>query len=92
MLIKGGRSRDRTLTGRLSLAADFFHLNLSGSGSTSGRNSTDSSKMTWNPFRTKSRERGNNNHRHSNVIDPSRPAMTLKTATDEVICKNIVMR
>lgn len=88
---KGGRSRDRTLTGRLSLAADFFHLNLSGSGSTSGRNSTDSSKMTWNPFRTKSRERTNNN-RHSNVIDPSRPAMTLKTATDEVICKNIVMR
>ncbi|XP_046646786.1 rhophilin-2-like isoform X1 [Daphnia pulicaria] len=102
---KGGRSRDRTITGRLSLAADFFNLSLHSnkdrdrtvdSGTSSqARSTTAGSRLTWNPFRTKSRER-QNNHSHS-LHQQSHHMMALKTpattpGSGEVICKNIIMR
>lgn len=104
----GSRGRDRTLTGRLSLAADFFHLNLmsskerdrtTDSGTSSQHNSSSNSsqkRLTWNPFRTKSRERSCGS-RHQ--LSDQMAAMTLKTPSpgtsngdNEVICKNIIMR
>ncbi|XP_045029029.1 rhophilin-2 isoform X1 [Daphnia magna] len=101
---KGGRSRDRTITGRLSLAADFFNLSLHSSKdrdrtvdsgtSSQTRSTTAGSRLTWNPFRTKSRERQNS---HSHQQSHHHAMMALKTpstppVSGEVICKNIIMR
>ena len=81
-----GRERDRTLGGRLSLAADFFHLGRGLSKDRSGSERSDSNrggKLTWNLFRRtdKSRER-------DNKISLN----TKKLTVDDVVCRNIHKR